>query len=83
MSIAVPVILVVLLSAQIYSGYIGLPNYSSEQKDDSQKTDESSSEKDKSEDAGKSSAEKDKAGKVDKSSSVSKGRRHPQTQRQN
>jgi hypothetical protein len=77
MSIAVPVILAVLLSAQLYDRYIGVPNYSSEQKDSSQQTDESSSEKDKSDNSDKSSSEKYKGGKANKSSSVSKGRRTP------
>jgi len=83
MSIAVPVILAILLSSQIYNFYTGLPNSRSEQKDKSEQADESS-EKDKSENAEKSSSEKDKAGKVDKSSSAtaSKGRRHRQTERQ-
>jgi len=82
MSIAVPVILAVLLSAQIYGRFIGFPNYSSEQKDNSQQTDESSSDKNKSDNADKSLSEKDKAGKANKSSSVSRGRRHPETERQ-
>jgi hypothetical protein len=82
MSIAVPVILAFLFSAQLYDRYIGVPNYSSEQKDNSQETDESSSEKGKSDNADKSSSEKDKAGKANKSSSLSKGRRHPETERQ-
>jgi hypothetical protein len=80
MSIAVPVILAVLLSTQLYDHYIGFPNYSSEQKDTSQQTDESSSEKDKSDNADKNSSEKDKAGKPNKSSFPSKGRRHPETE---
>ena len=77
MSIAVPVIIAILLSAQIYNIYSGLPNYRSEQ------TEDTSSEKDKSENADKTSSEKDKAGKGDKRSSAtaSKGRRHPQTER--
>jgi hypothetical protein len=81
MSIAVPVILAVLLSTQLYDHYIGLPSYSSEQKDTSQQTDESSSEQNKSDNADKNSAE-NKAGKANKSSSRSKGRRHPETERQ-
>jgi hypothetical protein len=82
MSIAVPLILVVLLSAQLYDHYIGLPNYSSEQKDTSQQADESSSEKDKSDNADKNSSQKDKTGKANKTSSLSKGRRHPEIERQ-
>lgn len=81
MSIAVPVILAVLLSAQLYD-HGSFQNYSPEQKDTSQHTDESSSEKDKSDNADKSSSEKDKAGKAKKSSSLSKGRRHHETERQ-
>lgn len=81
MSIAVPVILAVLLSAQLYDHYIGFPNYSSEQKDTSQQAD-GSSEKDKSDNADKNSSEKDRAEKANKSSSLSKGRRHPETERQ-
>jgi hypothetical protein len=82
MSIAVPVILVVLLSTQLYDHYIGSPNYSSEQKDTPQQTDDSSSEKDKSDNADKNSPEKDKAGRANKTSPLSKGRRHPETERQ-
>jgi hypothetical protein len=82
MSIAVPVILAILLSTQLYDHYVGFPNYSSEQKNIYQQTDESSSEKDKSDNAEKNSSEKDKAGKANKSSPLSKGRRHPETDRQ-
>ena len=67
MSIAVPLAILILLSAQVYNGW---PNYRFEQKDKTEQTDESSS-------------EKDKSGKTDKSSSAaaSKDRRHPQTRR--
>ncbi len=67
MSIAVPIAILVLLSAQVYNSW---PNNASEQKDKSEQTDESSS-------------EKDKSGKADKSSSAvaSKDRRHPQAKR--
>jgi cytoskeletal protein RodZ len=77
MSIAVPVILLVLLSAQVYRTW---PNYESEQKDKSEQADEGSS-KDKSEQADEGSSKKDTSGKTDKSSSavVSKGRRYPRT----
>jgi len=77
MSVAVPVIIAILLSAQIYNIYSGLPNYRVEQ------TQDASSEKDKSENADKTSSETDKAGKADKRSSAtaSKRRRHPQTER--
>jgi len=64
MSIAVPVAIVVLLSAQVYGAWVW-PSYETEQKDKSEKADESSS-------------EKDKSGKSDKSSSpaVSKDKHH-------
>jgi hypothetical protein len=82
MSIAVPVILALLLSTQLYDHYIGFPNYSSQQNDTSQQTDESGSDKDNSNNADKNSPEKVKAGKANKSSSLAKGRRHPETERQ-
>ena len=66
MSIAVPVAILILLSAQVYNVW---PNNASEQKDKTEQTDGSS-------------AEKDKSGTADKSSSVaSKDRRHPQPKR--
>jgi cytoskeletal protein RodZ len=64
MSIAVPVILFVLLSAQVYGIW---PNYESEQKDKTEQTDKSSSE-DKSERTDESSSKKMKSSKADKSS---------------
>jgi len=71
MSIAVPVIIVVLLSAQVYNVW---PNYHPEQ-DKSEQADESSSEKDKS--------EKDKSEKADRTSSTtaSKDKRHSHMKR--
>jgi hypothetical protein len=83
MSIAVPVILLVLLSAQIWGTW---PSYESEQKDKSEQTDKSSSE-DKSEQTEESSSKKNQSWKADKSSKgdesssavVSKGRRHPRS----
>jgi hypothetical protein len=80
MSIAVPVIILVLFSAQFYRIW---PNDGSEQKDKSEQTDKGSSEE-KSQ-ADQSSAKKNGAGKVDKSSKgdessvVSKGARQPRT----
>jgi len=70
MSVAVPVAILVLLSANAYGAWVW-PNYEAEQKD-------------KSEQAEKSSSEKDKSGKAEKSSSAakSKGKRHRQTGRQ-
>jgi hypothetical protein len=70
MSVAVPVAILVLLSANAYGAWIW-PNYESEQKE-------------KSEQAEKSSSEKDKSGKAEKSSSAakSKAKRHRQTERQ-
>ena len=67
MSIAVPVAILILLSAQVYNGW---PNYRFDQKDKTEQTDESTS-------------EKDNSGKADKSSSAvtSKDRRHPQIRR--
>jgi len=66
MSIAVPVAILILLSAQVYNVW---PNNASEQKDKTEQT-------------GGSSSEKDKSGTADKSSSVaSKDRRHPQPKR--
>jgi hypothetical protein len=81
MSIAVPVAILVLLSAQVYKIW---PSYEPEQKDKSEQTDKSSEEKDKSGQADESSLKKDKSGKSDKSSSatVSKGRQHPLTKGQ-
>jgi hypothetical protein len=69
MSIAVPVAIVVLLSAQVYGAWVW-PSYESEQKD-------------KSEQAGESSSEKDKSGKTDKTSSTAapKDRQHSRKQR--
>jgi hypothetical protein len=69
MSIAVPVAIVVLLSAQVYGAWVW-PNYETEQKDKSEKADESSS-------------DKDKSGKTDKSSSTtaSKDKHHSRKQR--
>jgi hypothetical protein len=83
MSIAVPVIILVLFAAQFYRIW---PNDGSEQKDKSEQTDKGSSEK-KSEQADQSSAKKNGASKVDKSSNgdesspavVSKGARQPRT----
>jgi hypothetical protein len=83
MSIAVPVIILVLFAAQFYRIW---PNDGSEQKDKSEQTDKGSSEK-KSEQADQSSAKKNGAGKVDKSSKgdessptvVPKGARQPRT----
>src|SRR5260370_31798086 len=70
MSIAVPVAILVLLSANAYGAWVW-PNSEPEQKD-------------KSEQADKSSSEKDKSGKAEKSSSAakSKEKRHRQTGRQ-
>jgi hypothetical protein len=69
MSVAVPVAILVLLSANAYGAWIW-PNESEQ--------------KDKSEQADKSSSEKDKSGKAEKSSSAakSKAKRHRQTERQ-
>jgi cytoskeletal protein RodZ len=80
MSIAVPVILLVLLSAQVYKIW---QNDNAEQTDKSEQADESSS-KDNSNQADKSSSKKDKSGNNDKSSPAvaSKGTRHPQTKHQ-
>jgi len=68
MSIAVPVIIVALLSAQLYGSYSGSPDYKFEQNDKSEQADENSSAKDKPKDADKSSSEKNKTGKADRSS---------------
>jgi hypothetical protein len=67
MSIAVPVAILVLLSANAYGAWIW-PNYEPEQKDKSEQADESAS-------------KKDKSGKAEKSSSAvkSKAKRHRQT----
>lgn len=69
MSIAVPVAILVLLSANAYGAWVW-PNYESEQKDKSEQADESAS-------------KKDKSGKAEKSSSAvkSKAKRHRQTGR--
>ena len=83
MSIAVPVILLVLLSAQVSWTW---PSYEPEQKDKSEQTDKSSSEE-KSEQTDESSSKKNKSGKADKSSkgdenpsaALSRGKRHPRT----
>jgi hypothetical protein len=61
MSIAVPVIILVLLSAQVYRV---LPNSDTEQKDKSEQTDKSSPE-DKSGQAAESSSKKNKSEKAD------------------
>jgi hypothetical protein len=68
MSIAVPIAIAVLLSAQVYGAWVW-PGYESEQKDKSEQSDKSS--------------EKDKSGKTDKSSSaaVSKEKQHSRKQR--
>lgn len=66
MSIAVPVIILVLLSAQVYDTW---PQYLSEQKDKTEQADNDSS-KDKSEKTDESSPKKAKPGKVRKSSSA-------------
>lgn len=81
MSIAVPIILLVLLSMQVYRIS---PYNEAEQKDKTEQTDKSSSE-DKSGQTSESSPKKNKSVKSDKSSksdedssaAVSKGRRHP------
>jgi hypothetical protein len=65
MSIAVPVAILLLLSAQVYNGW---PNYRFEQKDRTEQADDGSS-------------EKDKSAKLDKSSSAPKDRRHTQIRR--
>jgi hypothetical protein len=83
MSIAVPVIILILFSAQFYRIW---PTDQSEQKDKSEQTDKSSSEE-KSEQTDQSSPKKNSSGKVDKSSKgdqsssvvVSKGARQPRT----
>ena len=70
MSVAVPVAILVLLSANAYGAWVW-PNYEPEKKD-------------KSEQADKSSSESDKSGKAEKSSSAakSKAKRHRQPERQ-
>lgn len=70
MSVAVPVAILVLLSANAYGAWVW-QNYEPEKKD-------------KSEQAEKSSSEKDKSGKAEKSSSAakSKEKRHRQSGRQ-
>lgn len=82
MSIAVPVILLALLFAQVYRVW---PNYETEQQEKSEQSDKSSSE-DKSEQKDEASSKKSKSGKPDKSpkgdegssAPVSKGTRRPQ-----
>jgi hypothetical protein len=69
MSIAVPVAIAVLLTAQVYGAWVW-PSYETEQKDKSEQT-------------GEGSSQKDKSGKTDKSSSAaaSKDRQHSRKHR--
>ena len=79
MSIAVPVLLIVLLSAHVYRTW---PPYEFEQQEKFEQSEQSSS-KDKSEEANESSSKKDKSEKADNSPSavVSKTTRHPRAKR--